>query len=409
VSGLGESTVQKRPTYTNHHHEDGFLMDMRSEIRKLARTEESPYPYLSLYIDTKWDDEQQRERIRLFTKNQLKRGYDQIKEQEGWRNAFLEDQKLIERYVEGLVRRAYDEGVNGFAIFSCSGRKAFLTYPSTVPYENEFFLSNLPILRPLVRLSSQYQNTLAVMVDTDSAKLFEVSLEGLMAESHIENYVPGRHDQGGWAQMRYQRHIKDHMDKHHKEVAEQLTELFDSGKWKRVVLIGQDRIIANFRAFLPERVRQQIADTFSMDFSEDRSTVLRRVSERLLQKEKEEISRQIQELKERAPQNGLAAFGLNGTLGALNGGQVHTLYLLTSFSHLGGKCSRCNALVFAPPLGDRSLPCPLCKGVTKRVDLGEESMKSVLRQDGEVKWLEENVILSENEGVAASLRFRLSR
>jgi len=59
-------------------------MDMRSEIRKLARTEESPYPFLSLYIDTKWDDEQQRERIRLFTKNQLKRGYDQIKEREGW-------------------------------------------------------------------------------------------------------------------------------------------------------------------------------------------------------------------------------------------------------------------------------------------------------------------------------------
>jgi len=43
------------------------------------------------------------------------------------------------------------------------------------------------------------------------------------------------------------------------------------------------------------------------------------------------------------------------------------------------------------------------------VDLGEESMKSVLREDGEVKWLEENAILSENEGVGASLRFRLSR
>ena len=41
-------------------------------------------------------------------------------------------------------------------------------------------------------------------------------------------------ERGGWAQMRYQRHIKDHMDKHHQEVAEQLTELFDSGKWKWV-------------------------------------------------------------------------------------------------------------------------------------------------------------------------------
>jgi peptide chain release factor subunit 1 len=420
-------------------------MEMRSEIRKLARVEEGPYPFLSLYLNTKWDDEQQRERIRLFTKNQLKKSYDQInpstfpglkpgvcsgsilsgafdpvlkdgvwrrrsiKEREDWRKAFLEDQKLIERYVEGLVRRAYDEEVKGLAIFSCTGAKTFLTYPSVIPFENAFFLAALPSLRPLVRLSSQYQNTLVIMVDTDSAKLFEVSLEGLMAESVIENYVPGRHDQGGWAQMRYQRHIKDHMDKHHKEVAEQLTELFDSGKWKRVVLIGQERIAANFKAFLPERVKQQMVDTFSMDFSEERSKVLERLFERLLQKEKEEVSRQLQELKERTPQGGLATFGLNGTLEALNGGQVHTLYLLTSFSHSGGKCGRCGSLVLVHPAGSGPASCPICKGETKIVDLGEEMMRSALRQDGEVKWVEENSIVKENDGVGASLRFRLTR
>jgi peptide chain release factor subunit 1 len=242
-----------------------LTMDMRSEIKKLARLEQTPFPFLSLYLNTKWDDEQQRERIRLFTKNQLKRTYDQFKDREDWQDTFIKDQQQIERYVEGLVRRVYNEEMNGIAIFSCSGAGTFLTYPSIISFQNECFISDLPILRPFVRLSTQYQNTLVVMVDTDSARLFEVSLEGLMAESSIESYVPGRHDQGGWAQMRYQRHIKDHMDKHHKEVAEQLTELFDSGKWKRVVLIGQDRILANFKVFLPERVKQQISDSFSME------------------------------------------------------------------------------------------------------------------------------------------------
>jgi uncharacterized protein len=46
--------------------------------------------------------------------------------------------------------------------------------------------------------------------------------------------------------------------------------------------------------------------------------------------------------------------------------------------------------------------------VRKRVDLGEESVKSALRQDGDVRWPEENAIPSENAGVAA-LRFRPSR
>jgi hypothetical protein len=84
-------------------------MDMRSEIKKLARIEEGQYPFLSLYLNTKWDDEQQRERIRLFIKNQLKKGYDQFKDQEDRRKAFAEDQQRIEKYVEGLVRRVYKE------------------------------------------------------------------------------------------------------------------------------------------------------------------------------------------------------------------------------------------------------------------------------------------------------------
>ena len=387
----------------------GLTMDMKNEIKQLARLEETPYPFLSLYLNTKWDDEQQRERIRLFTKNQLKRALDQFKDREVWRNALIKEQQQIEKYVERLIRRIDHEEVNGIAIFSCSGSGTFFTYPSIVSFENECFISHLPILRPLVRLSSQYHSTLVVMVDTDTAKLFEVSLEGLMAESSIESYVPGRHDQGGWAQMRYQRHIKDHMDKHHKEVAEQLTELFDSGKWKRVVLIGQDRILANFRVFLSERVKQHIPDSFSMDFSEERSKVLKRVFERLFQKEKEEVTHQIQVLKERTPQGGLITMGLNSTLEALNAGQVHTLYLLTSFHFPGGKCRRCGSLVLNHAPSPSSNPCPLCKGETKIVDLGEEMMKSVLCQDGEVKWIEQNDVLKEHDGIGASLRFRSSR
>lgn len=378
-------------------------MELRSEIKKLARIEEGPSPFLSLYLNTRWDSEQQRERIRLFTKNQLKKGIDQLKGKEDHRKAYLEDQDRIERFVEGLIRRSHDEGIDGMAIFSCSGTHTFLTYPSIMPFENSFFISDLPVLQPFVRLSSQYQNTLAVMVETDSAKLFELSLEGLLAESSIESYVPGRHDQGGWAQMRYQRHIRDHRDKHHKEVSEQLTDLFDTGKWKRVVLIGQDRTLANFKSFLPERVKQQMTDTFSMDFSEERSMVLRRIYDRLFQREKEKVFRKIEELRERASQRGRALFGLNGVLEGLNNGQIQTLYISDSLKAQGRKCIRCGALFLllsAPP------SCPRCKGDAREVDLGEEMIRSVLRQDGEVKWAGENLLLKENDGVGASLRFR---
>lgn len=384
-------------------------MDMGNEIKRLARIEGGSSPFCSLYLNTKWDDEHQRERIRLFTKNELKKAYEKVKDQEEWRRAFLEDQHRIEEYVEGLVRQRYDAEVNGMALFSCSASGIFLTYPSSIPFQNRFFVSTSPTLKPLVYLSAQYQDTLAVMVDTDSARLFEISFEGVRSESTIESYVPGRHDQGGWAQMRYQRHIKDHMDRHHKEVAEQLVTLFDSGKWKNVVLIGQDRIVANFKTFLPERVRLHIADTFSMDFSEERSKVIKKLFERLLEKEREEVQKEVQKLKERGVKAGSAVLGLNGTLEAINRSQVHTLYVLNDFSPQGGRCRHCGSLILLPIREGSSPSCPLCVGETERVDLGEEITKAVLRQDGEVKPVEESTVLREHDGVGASLRFRLSR
>lgn len=43
-------------------------MEMRNEIRKLAHIKEGTYPFFSLDLNTRWDSEQQRERIRLSAK-----------------------------------------------------------------------------------------------------------------------------------------------------------------------------------------------------------------------------------------------------------------------------------------------------------------------------------------------------
>jgi hypothetical protein len=86
-------------------------MDMRDQIKILAQMEEGSHPFLSLYLNTKWDDEQQREGTRLFIKNQLKEGFGQLKDREDLKKIFVEDQHQIERYVEGLVRWVYEDSL----------------------------------------------------------------------------------------------------------------------------------------------------------------------------------------------------------------------------------------------------------------------------------------------------------
>jgi peptide chain release factor subunit 1 len=57
------------------------------------------------------------------------------------------------------------------------------------------------------------------MADSRTAHVYEVVLGGLLTEMEFVNDVHGRHKQGGWAQARYQRHVQEQIDRHHKDVA----------------------------------------------------------------------------------------------------------------------------------------------------------------------------------------------
>jgi len=248
-------------------------MDIKKEIKKLAKIPETDYPFISLYLNTKWEDEKQRKRVRLFLKNELKEAQKLVKEEEGIRKSLQRDSEEIQRYVDGVIHRTYDEGVNGIAIFACSGIDAFTIFRSSIPFDNQLSISSKPSLRQLVQITDEYRTAIAVMVDTDRAKIFEMSLGEIRLESQIESYVPGRHEQGGWSQMRFQRHIREHMHQHHKGVAEQLVKLFDDERCENIVLIGQEHILATFRALLPERVREKIKGDLSAEFEEESSSL----------------------------------------------------------------------------------------------------------------------------------------
>ena len=46
------------------------MMDVTAKLQELARTAPSPAPVISVYLDTRWSDEHQRERVRVFLKNE---------------------------------------------------------------------------------------------------------------------------------------------------------------------------------------------------------------------------------------------------------------------------------------------------------------------------------------------------
>jgi peptide chain release factor subunit 1 len=376
-------------------------MDIKKEIRKLANIPETDHPFISLYLNTKWQDEKQRKRVRLFVKNELKEAQKLVKDEERTRENLQRDSDEIQRYVDGVIRRAYDEGVNGIAVFACSGIDAFTIFRSSIPFENQFTLSPKPSLRQLVQLSDAYRTVIAVMVDTDRAKIFEMSLGEIHLESQMESYVPGRHEQGGWSQMRFQRHIREHMHQHHKGVAEHLVKLSDDERCENIMLIGQEHILATFRALLPERVREKIKGDLSAEFEEESTSLAQKVMEYLHGEYLKEEDVIIEELIETALARGTAKLGMSDTIEAVNRGQVHRLVLNRDLTRQGWQCTKCLALGEITPS-----VCPFCNSAIETVDLAEEMIRSVINRDGEVDMVKDHPHLSKYEGVGALLRFR---
>ena len=66
--------------------------------------------------------------------------------------------------------------------------------------------------------------------------------------------VPGRHDQGGWSQARYERHIDEIVERHWRRVADTLDGCVRKLRGARVVLVGAEDMRSDFEELLSNEV-----------------------------------------------------------------------------------------------------------------------------------------------------------
>lgn len=196
------------------------MIDVNARLTALAKIRGARTPVVSVYLNTRWADEHQRERVRVFLKNEIRRA----------RAAAGLDADLdwIQAQGESLITQARFPDAHGVALFACEGLGLREIIPLGVPFENAFVVADAPFLRPLAAALEEAPSTLIVFVDGESARLIPLSAEGAGEEVALQSDVPGHHRRGGWAllaQSRYQRHIPDHRGRHFEAVAEALGRL----------------------------------------------------------------------------------------------------------------------------------------------------------------------------------------
>src|SRR3979411_2174491 len=125
-------------------------------------------------------------------------------------------------FLEGLDRGP----IRGVALFSCShsGMWEEVTVPR--PLKERAAVAKHPYVMPLEALVETYERFCTVIVDREKARFFLARMGRIAEQTDIADDVPGQHDQGGWSQGRYQRHIEDHVGRHLKHAGDLVLALF---------------------------------------------------------------------------------------------------------------------------------------------------------------------------------------
>jgi peptide subunit release factor 1 (eRF1) len=379
-------------------HEPGGPEALAARVVELAKLTATESPVISVYLDTRWRDEHQRDRVRVFLKNHLREA------REGWTGKWLlSDLDWIEAEGHRLVEQERNADATGVALFACGALGLRETIPLRVPFEPAFVVADAPYLLPLAATVEEVPAALLLFVDAESARLIPLGPDGPGAEVMLSSDVPGHHRRGGWAQLaqsRYQRHIQNHRDRHFEAVVDSLASMVDDHGVERIVLAGDSRNVELFRKVLPAGLVERIAGHVAGTRHDPPSVLLERAAGFLNMRVRLDEMQAVDGVLTRAAKGDRAVAGVTGALEAANRGAVHRLYLLGSFRPVGRMCGACGALSPGP-----EGPCPGCGGATRTMSLSVGMINRVIASGGGVEVLRFHPALERAGGVAAVLRY----
>ncbi|HSJ51437.1 MAG TPA: Vms1/Ankzf1 family peptidyl-tRNA hydrolase [Actinomycetota bacterium] len=369
----------------------------RGLLRKLADWDPGETPITSVYLTVDGRRFPRRVDYELRLDELLRRA----REQAGGMGR--EAARSVERDVAAMsafVREEFDRGdLRGLALFSSSAAGLWEAVPVPRPVHDRAVVAPQADLLPLEAVLETYRTTCAALVDYAGARVFVVELGRIAEVTDLHDDVPNRHDQGGWAQMRMQRHVDDHRSKHLKRVADDLFALSRRRPFEHLVLAGPAEAHRDLEGNLHDYLRQRVRASVTLQMGVSSAEVLSRVLEIEESLERDRERKAIDRLAHAAGANDHGVAGLEPTLEALAAGRVGELVVSISFSTPGWRCRSCGRL--ASSRG----PCPTCGNSTDPVpDVVESAVASAYRSGASV----ESVVgdgLERFGGIGAILRF----
>jgi peptide chain release factor subunit 1 len=248
-----------------------------------------------------------------------------------------------DRALELLENHAMEES-RSIAIFSSQSAGLGEAIPLSVRVPAEASFRSRPRILPLAQAADEFERYCAVYVGKEDAAIFVISLGEIEESAAISDDVPGRHDEGGWSQSRYQRHHKFHVHEHLKKTLGVLEGRFSSRPFQRLIVTGPGEVTAEFVKMLPTPLQERLIGSVHCSPPAGRVEVMAAVAPAIERFERGEEEALIARISELADAGGNAVLGMQATLAAVADGRVHELAVADGISAAGRECSACGHL-----------------------------------------------------------------
>jgi peptide subunit release factor 1 (eRF1) len=400
-------------------------LELRRSLADLCELRSDAEPIVTLYLDTSWTDEKQRERSRLYVQEAVRQAVDHHSAHPQL-NALRRTLGRIAHLAAERHGQTTDGAGRGLAVFACESLGLFRVLESPRPFRCELCVDGRPHLVQLARLLDDVEPAIVAFVHERGAQIYEVALGAIVSEATIEGADPRGLGQGGRIrggasaspngasggasyerEQKNQRHVDEVIHRVRREAAELLRQLWERDPRAHIVFVGTSEKVAAFERDLPERMREKVLarlprppSTGAWTGGGGVSEVLASVVEKIAEHERAAETKQVEHAIGEAMRGGLAVLGPEDVVLAVNERRVHRLILEEDFQRSGWRCRNCGALGM-----NHDEVCSFCQGALARVDaLGEELVGRVLAEDGEVEVVAHTNRLHSYRGVAALLR-----
>ncbi len=354
--------------------------DLNGFIKELSSVydSESKDTFVSLYYKKNSDEKFIKRRIKVCKSILIK-----------------DDLKNFNETIEDIKEILNKENYGDIAIFS-SHKYKFLEYIYLdVKVNNSLIVDSSPYIRPLARIIDEWESFALVLVNSNYAKIFSISVGKIDDIKKLTADIMNKHKKGGCSQARFNRLRRGSIDRFLSEVIEAL----QKRKEKQIIIAGPGITKKKFFEMLPKNLSKKVVDILDINIDKERK-LLKKSFYLISEKEKRKSHDAVALLKKEILKDGLAVYGIKETLKAVKSGQVELLIIEKDYKLQGWICENCQVV----KSGIKNI-CPYCGNKISKVDVLEEILEFAERTDAEIEFTDEKEI-SNLGHVGAILRYK---